>query len=377
MVKGTHDFEDELRTRIEAAERHIQLLDHSRKLEQRLSEHANQYQIVGKSSSIAKLRSHVAALRGRNATIVLTGESGVGKEVFARNLHYQDGLQRPFVAVNCGAIPEHLLESEFFGHERGAFTGAIQKKIGKFQAASGGTLFLDEIGDMPLPMQVKILRALQERVICPVGATKTIPIDVRVIAATNKDLGQEVREGRFREDLYYRLSVITLHIPPLRERAADVPELIEHFLAEKGASTIRLSDEAKTLVSRHRWPGNIRQLRNCIERALYLIEDTGSYVLGPEHLVLDDVTAKGSDSVVVPSNLLPESADDLDGERFQAFIQWAERVFYERAYFAAYKNKAKLAERLNVSRDFLFRKLKSLGIGQGVGPADISGEVLQ
>ena len=363
VVKGTPDFEEELPARIHKAKRHIGLLDRTYKLEQRVSEQAQKVRLLGDAPAMLKLRSQVLALKGREATVVITGESGTGKEVVARNLSYQDGLQRPFVAVNCGAIPENLVESELFGHEKGAFTGATQRKVGLVTQAHGGDLFLDEVGELPLSMQVKLLRVLQERVLTPLGSTSPSPFRSAWIAATNRDLAQMVREGSFREDLYYRLSVMTIQVPALREHPEDIPALAAYFLGEFGAPSVKISPEAMNLLKKYRWPGNIRALKNCIERASIALNDTGTLTLRPEHIHLDDTRAEKGSSVAVPLRLLPKTNEDLSKQSFQAFTQWAEQLYFDHAFSAAQKNKSRLAEKLNLSRDFMHRKLKSLGIG--------------
>ena len=250
------------------------------------------YEIVGHSPAILKLKSDILKLKGHPASVLITGESGVGKEMVAGSLSLQesDGLSRPFVAVNCAAISENLVESELFGHEKGAFTGAINKSKGKFLAAHGGDIFLDEIGEMPLAAQAKLLRVLQERVITPVGSTESIPMEVRVIAATNKDLKAEIQAGRFREDLYYRLSVVRFEVPPLRERREDIPALAEHFLKQFGADKMRLTDEAVHKLQAHSWRGNIRALRNCLERAWILARGEDHPVIDRDDIQFDDVS---------------------------------------------------------------------------------------
>jgi len=210
--------------------------------------------------------------------VLLMGESGTGKELIARYVHnHSKRSGNPFIAVNCGAIPSDLLEAEMFGHERGAFTGAVGSRMGLFQLANGGTIFLDEIGEMMMPLQVKLLRVLQEREIRPVGAERTIKIDVRVIAASNRDLSSEVEKGRFREDLYYRLQVIPIVIPPLRERRSDIPMLVNHFLekhnAQRPSAPVRLTEEAMVHLWEYDWPGNVRELENLVERLVILSED--------------------------------------------------------------------------------------------------------
>jgi DNA-binding NtrC family response regulator len=231
--------------------------------------------LVGRNARMQEIYDLVARIGDNNATVLLNGESGTGKEVLARAIHQQSNRsQRPFVAVNCAAIPAELLESELFGHERGAFTGAIATKVGKFELATGGTLFLDEIGHMRLDLQAKILRALQEREIERVGGTRTIKIDVRVLAATNRDLKKAIEEGTFREDLYYRLNVVPITLPDLKDRQEDIPLLANHFVQkfapESNPAIREISKDAMAILMSHTWPGNVRELENVIERAVTL-----------------------------------------------------------------------------------------------------------
>jgi DNA-binding NtrC family response regulator len=233
--------------------------------------------LVGRNARMQEIYDLVARIADNNATVLLNGESGTGKEVLARAIHQQSNRsQRPFVAVNCAAIPAELLESELFGHEKGAFTGAIATKVGKFELATGGTLFLDEIGHMRLDLQAKILRALQEREIERVGGTRTIKIDVRVLAATNRDLKKAIEDGSFREDLYYRLNVVPITLPPLRQRREDIPLLVEHFIAKYNREFVRkvkgFSAGATAALFQYDWPGNVRELENVIERAVALAQ---------------------------------------------------------------------------------------------------------
>jgi transcriptional regulator with PAS, ATPase and Fis domain len=231
--------------------------------------------ILGRSKAMQSVFDQVRAVAESDASVFLLGPSGSGKELVARAIHFNSGRKLgPFVAVNCAAIPEALLESELFGHETGAFTGADGRRRGRVVESQGGTLFLDEIGEMPLPLQVKLLRALQDRVVRPVGGNDAIRVDFRVISATNRDLPQAVRQGRFREDLYYRLAVIPIHIPSLRERPDDIPLLATHFL-ERAATALRkrvegFDEEAIKWLLSHRWPGNVRELENVVERAATL-----------------------------------------------------------------------------------------------------------
>ena len=233
--------------------------------------------LVGRNARMQEIYTLITRIADNNATVLLNGESGTGKEVLARAIHQQSSRgQRPFVAVNCAAIPSELLESELFGHEKGSFTGAIATKVGKFELATGGSLFLDEVGSMRLDLQAKILRALQEREIERVGGTRTIKIDVRVIAATNRELKKAVEEGTFREDLYYRLNVIPITLPPLRQRRDDIPLLVEHFITKYNREFTRkvkgFSAGATAALYQYEWPGNVRELENVIERAVALAQ---------------------------------------------------------------------------------------------------------
>ena len=226
--------------------------------------------IIGKSAHTRTLLDLIKVLAGSNSTVLITGESGTGKELVAQALHRQGSRrQAPFVPINCGAIPKDLIESELFGHRKGAFTGAVSDRVGRFEMAHGGTLFLDEIGDLPLDMQVKLLRVLQERCVLPVGASRPLPIDVRVIAATHKNLAQDVAQSRFREDLYYRLNVLPCHTAPLRERLEDIPELLAFYAerhASEGRPPIGFDEELMQALVVYRWPGNVRELSNLVDR---------------------------------------------------------------------------------------------------------------
>ena len=227
-------------------------------------------QFIGSSQSAVALKELVATMAHSNATVMITGESGTGKELLARLLHDQsDRCGANFVPINCAAIPKDLLESELFGHRKGAFTGAVADRVGRFELAHGGTIFLDEIGDMSLDMQVKLLRVLQERTIDPIGGTRQVPIDVRVVAATHRDLEAEISAGRFREDLYYRLNVLPVVTPPLRERPEDIPELLAFFAkkcANFGKQPIRFKPDFLTALQKYAWPGNVRELSNVVDR---------------------------------------------------------------------------------------------------------------
>src|SRR5438552_715898 len=243
--------------------------------------------VIGRTPAMQEVYKVIGRVAPTDATVLIQGETGTGKELIAKSIHQHSSRGGPFMALNCSAIPNELLESELFGYERGAFTGAVERRIGKFEAAAGGTLFLDEIADMPLALQTKLLRVLQEREFTRVGGREAIRADVRIIAATNQDLEAAVRAGRFREDLYFRLNVVRITVPPLRERRADVPELIEFFLGkvnrELGTALVGVSAEVRDLLLRHSWPGNVRELENALLRAAVL---TGGRTLVPEDFAL-------------------------------------------------------------------------------------------
>ncbi len=293
----------------------------------------------------------VSALARRAAasssTVLILGESGTGKEVLARRIHaWSPRASGPFVGTNCAALAETLLESELFGHEKGAFTGAVARKAGKFELADGGTILLDEIGDVSAAFQAKLLRVLEERSFEPVGGTRPVEVDVRVLAATNKDLKKKVAEGTFREDLYYRLDVISITLPPLRERKGDVRALAEHFAAEVARESkrgpLRLSSEALDLLAAHSWPGNIRELRNAIERAVVLASG-------------DEVTA-----LDLPPDLLDRPAGVPGG--FHERVEEFRRSVIREALEACGGNQTRAAEKLGLQRTYLARLVKQLGL---------------
>lgn len=313
-------------------------------------EPADDFELVSSSEAMRQVFKRIGLAAGSDATVLILGETGTGKELVARALHRNSGRSAgPFVTVNCAAIPAELLESELFGHVKGAFTGATNERIGRFREADGGTLFLDEIGDMPLPMQAKILRVLQERDITPVGAHTTHAIDVRILAATHRDLPAAVKEGRFREDLWYRLQVVPLWLPPLRERLGDVLLLAEHFLRRLGGDAPkRLSTAASRLLLAHTWPGNVRELRNAMERAAILSQGA---VIDVEHIGLTS-----------PVPFTPDLAIDWHGTLAQA-VACVEHEMIARALAATAGNRAEAARRLGLSRQQLYRKLAELGLG--------------
>ena len=313
-------------------------------------------QLVGDSSVMNTLREQIAAAAPTHSRVLIFGENGTGKELVARSIHRQSlRHQRPFVEVNCAAIPETLIETELFGHERGAFTGAVAQKRGKFDSADGGTLFLDEIGDMSLATQAKLLRVLQEQQFTRVGGNKLIKVNVRVIAASNKDLRQEIEKGNFREDLYYRVNVLPIEVPPLRARREDIPTLTRHFLKiqaeEQGMKLKEITAGALNVLARHDWPGNIRELRNQVERLMIMVPTTQIDVA--DVLPFMPGSPAGSVTWVSPT----EAYDSLRDAR---------RAF-ERGYIAIRLqengwNVSKTAEDLKIERSHLHRKIKSLNV---------------
>jgi DNA-binding NtrC family response regulator len=321
--------------------------------------------IIGEDTGLREILGQVRKVAPTGATVLITGESGTGKELIARAIHHLSGREeRPFVAINCAAIPATLLESELFGHEKGAFTGATARKQGKFELADGGSLFLDEIGEIPGELQPKILRVLQEKSFERVGGNEVIEADVRIIAATNRELGELVREGRFRQDLFFRLNVFPVHMPPLRARRGDIPLLAEAFVRRfsrevRQRPQMTLSAAALERLAAHDWPGNIRELENCIERAVIL--GSGSEI-GPELLGIGpSLTAGGRPD---PEQLLGELVD-LDGSLAQAAgraAALAERIKIGRALTESGGVRSRAAEALGVSQKTLLAKIREHGL---------------
>ena len=312
-----------------------------------------QHTMVGESPAMNHLRETVAQTAPTNGRVLILGESGTGKELVARTMHMSSRRKSgPFIEVNCASIPEELIESELFGHVRGAFTGAVADKPGRFEQASGGTIFLDEIADMSLKTQAKVLRVLQEQVMERVGGTQRIKVDVRVLAATNKDLPAEIRAGRFREDLYFRLNVIPIFVPPLREREQDVPLLADHFMAllsaEYGKRPKRFAPEASARLQQYSWPGNVRELRNVIERLLIFA--------GGDTITAQDLGFLGRDGVPeapsAPGPVVPLS------EARDTF----ERDYILQVLASQNGNMSRTAEILGVERSNLYKKLRAFGI---------------
>jgi DNA-binding NtrC family response regulator len=299
--------------------------------------------LIGSSAPMRAVQKAIGMLADSNATVLISGETGTGKELVARAIHEHGHRgDKPFTAVNCAAIPGELLESELFGHVRGAFTGALTERKGAFREAERGTLFLDEIGDMDIAMQAKILRALQEHVVTPLGG-KPVPVDVRIIAATHRDLNQRVRDGGFREDLFYRLHVVPIHLPPLRERIADIVPLAEHFLA-RAAAAKRLAPAAAARLIGHAWPGNVRELKNAMERAAVLAR-------------ADTVSASDLDFIDEPG-AVTRGAIDWPEEDLPSATQRLEEMLIRRALLRTGGKRAEAARLLGIHRQLLYSKMR-------------------
>jgi len=311
------------------------------------------YEIIGESKDIRDIQQMIRSVAPTTGRVLIRGESGTGKELVARAIH-QGSLRKdkPFVEVNCAAIPEDLIESELFGHEKGAFTGAAARRRGKFELGDGGTIFLDEVADMSLRTQAKVLRVLEEQRFERVGGVETIEVDVRVLAASNKDLEQEIRAGRLREDLYYRLNVVPLSVPPLRERKEDIPLLVDHFLREfceeYGRKEKKIGAEAMKLLVNYPWPGNVRELKNLIERLIIMVP---SQTIGPADI-------KNS----LRPLALTEGADALKEDTLRAAREQFEKEYILERLRANNWNISRTAEKLGIERSNLHRKMKAYGI---------------
>ena len=346
------DF-DELRITMERAMDYSQLKEENRLLRESLGTRFDRRNIIGRSQAMEKLLETVAQVAPTEATVLLTGESGTGKEMIAGAIHYNSPRRDfPFVKINCAAITESLLESELFGHEKGAFTGAYRRKEGKFFLAHKGSVFLDEISEMSSAMQVKLLRILQEREFTRVGGEDLVKVDVRVIAATNRDLLEEIGAGRFREDLFYRLNVVTLTLPPLRQRKEDIPLLAQHFLeifSEKNRKKVKgFTPLAMDRLLRHDWPGNVRELMNAVERGVVMAQtpylDTRELTLIPEG---------------APSE---EKLPEKKGDAADLPLEEVEKATILKALEASGGNKSETARRLGITRKTLLAKLRKYGV---------------
>ncbi len=354
MRSGAYDFLtkplnlDRLSLLVKRALQSRELVLQNRELEQEAEKRKSFEHIIGKSPSMLKLFDVVKRVAPTRASVLITGESGVGKELIANALHnLSTRKDNPIIKVHCAALAENILESELFGHEKGAFTGAVSRKRGRFELAHGGTIFLDEIGEINQSVQIKILRALQEKMFERVGGEDTIEVDVRVITATNRDLEKEIAEGRFREDLFYRLNVVRIHVPPLRERKDDLPLMISAFVkefAEENGKVIESIDpKARQALYAYDWPGNVRQLRNCIESAVVMT--TGTVI------TLDELPPSIREMDEIPAITIPVGATMADAER-EIILQ---------TLAAQNGNKSKTAEVLGIGRKTLHRKLDEYG----------------
>ncbi len=342
---------DELLFTVEKAIERKRLIEENMDLRRRIDGEYSYEGIIGKSKKMQRLFHLVDRIARSKANILLTGESGVGKDVFAKLIHKKSSQDLDkFIPINCGAIPENLIESELFGHEKGAFTGATHMKKGKFELANNGTLFLDEIGELPLQMQVKFLRVLQEKQFYRVGSEESIQVDVRIIAATNKDLRVEIEEGRFREDLFYRLNVVNMEIPPLRERREDIPLLAERFLEEFSKEYNKdlkyIDVEAIGYLVEYDWKGNVRELRNIIERSV-LFADFKAESLRKEHL---------------PLEITGEINGDMKEENNHMSLKDYEKIIIENTLKRNHGNKTKAAEILGIRRQTLYNKIREYDI---------------
>jgi two-component system, NtrC family, response regulator AtoC len=350
---------EELRLFLRRMAEKIQLVDENRFLRERVDTEADLHGIVGSSAKIQDVLRMISRLKDTRTPVLITGESGTGKELVARAIHFRGPFAgSPFVAVDCGSLVPTLMESELFGYEKGAFTGALKSKPGLFQAASGGTIFLDEIGELSPEMQAKLLRVLQEKEVRPVGSNQKTKVDVRVIAATNRDLDAEYRNGTFRKDLYFRLNVVTVQVPALRERRSDIPILAHWFLDRYApGQPIHITGAAMKALLQYDWPGNVRELENCIERAI---------ALGDRRTVdFDDLPpgiGSASPGMDVTSGRLPSSISSTD-------LEDIERDTIQRVFQQAKGDKTLAGKMLGISRATLYRKLKRYNIG---GSAEVA-----
>lgn len=352
---------EELRLFLRRMAEKVRLVEENQFLRERVDTESDLHGIVGSSAKIQDVLRMISRLKDTRTPVLISGESGTGKELVARAIHFRGSFaNRPFVAVDCGSLVPTLIESELFGYEKGAFTGALRSKTGLFQSANGGTIFLDEIGELPLELQAKLLRVLQEKEIRPVGSNQKIKVDVRVVAATNRDLEAEYRNGTFRKDLYFRLNVVTVHLPSLRERRSDIPMLAHWFLDRHAPdNSMQVTNAAMKCLLQYDWPGNVRELENCIERAV---------ALGDGKLVdlsdLPPTIASSSPSSEATIGTMAGAVSSTD-------LEDIERATIERVFEQVKGDKALAGKMLGISRATLYRKLKRYNIGgrQEMGPA--------
>ena len=348
LRKGAYDYvtkpfvNEDLLQRVRNAVQNRTLFAENRALRRELNRQYNFPEIVGSSEKMQRVFELVAKVADTSTNVLILGESGTGKELIARSLHFNSSRSaKPFLAVNCGALPESLLESELFGHTKGAFTGAVADKKGLFRSAEGGTLFLDEIGEMPMPLQVRLLRALQEHEVTPVGSSTPQKFDARIVAATNRDLEKEVEAGNFREDLFYRLNVIEISLPPLRERSGDIPALIKHFVSKSAGAQNSVAkpvtEDAMSAMRSYAWPGNVREMENCIERA---------FILSGDEIDLESLPAKVRSAAGSPT-----IADSTS-------LESVERRHILETLASTNDDKVAAAKLLGIDLSTLYRKLK-------------------
>ncbi len=359
MKSGAYDYitkpfnRDELRLTVAKAFQLRGLTTENRRLKEELSDKTDFRTIIGSSVGMEKVFEIVRKVADTDASVLITGESGTGKELVARSIHRNSSrCDAPFVAINCAAIPRELLESELFGHVRGAFTGAIKDKTGKFQRADGGTLFLDEVGELPLDLQPKLLRALQEKVVEPVGGTKPHKLDVRVVAATNLDMDKALADTTFREDLYYRLAVIPIHLPSLRERREDIGLLLRYFCGKHGAEKVDFTGSAITALSSYRWPGNVRELENLVERLLIM--------RGGDTITLDDLPGKIRTGGATIGGAVSDKVINLPVDGYS--LEQLEREVVVEALERSGWNQTAAAKFLRIPRHTLIYRMEKYGI---------------
>lgn len=358
---------EELRLFLRRMAEKIRLVEENQFLRERMDTESELHGIVGSSAKIQDVLRMISRLKDTRTPVLITGESGTGKELVARAIHFRGAFaNRPFVAVDCGSLVPTLIESELFGYEKGAFTGAVRSKTGLFQSANGGTIFLDEIGELPLELQAKLLRVLQEKEVRPVGSNQKVKVDVRVIAATNRDLEVEYRNGTFRKDLYFRLNVVTVHLPSLRERRSDIPMLTHWFLDRCApGDSIQITSSAMKSLLQYDWPGNVRELANCVERAVAL-GDRHTIDVGDLPAVVSSLSVPGNGGAEV--EMASISTTDLED---------IERATIQRVFEQVKGDKVLAGKMLGISRATLYRKLKRYNIGASRPSASHSAATLQ
>jgi len=369
---------EELRLFLRRMAEKVRLVEENEFLRQRTDSETAVHGIVGSSAKIQDVLRMVSRLKDTRTPVLIYGESGTGKELVARAIHYRGAFaNRPFVAVDCGSLVPTLIESELFGYEKGAFTGALKSKQGLFQSADGGTIFLDEVGELPLELQAKLLRVLQEKEVRPVGSNQRVKVDVRVIAATNRDLEAAYKAGTFRKDLYFRLNVVTLYVPSLRERRSDTPQLVHWFLERYApGGELHVSSTAMKALMHYEWPGNVRELENCVERAVALgngqiidLGDLPASIAGSTHMAGPTVSVPPPKTTVLDPDLagispMPESSR---GPLSSTDLEDIERATIQRVFEQVKGDKALAGRMLGISRATLYRKLKRYNIGAGGG----------